>query len=110
MLKNLNQVRNTFFTNLTHEFLTPITVILGLSRHMQTVDDLDGDESISYMESIERQGNHLLRLVNQLLSMSKISAGIDNPKWYQGDIVVCIKMICKVNSHNYSKYQRIIPQ
>lgn len=93
MLKNLNQVRNTFFTNLTHEFLTPITVILGLSRHMQTADNLERDESISYMESIERQGNHLLRLVNQLLSMSKISAGIDNPKWYQGDIVVCIKMI-----------------
>lgn len=93
ILKNLNQLRNTFFTNITHEFRTPLTVILGLSKHMQTVSDLDQDETASFMKAIERQGSNLMKLVNQLLNMSKINAGMDNPEWYKGDIVLFVRLI-----------------
>lgn len=93
MLRNLNQIRNTFFTNITHEFRTPLTVILGLSKHMQTSHDLEHEETVSFMKAIEKQGRHLMKLVNQLLNMSKINAGMDNPQWYKGDIVAYVRMV-----------------
>lgn len=92
-LRNLNRIRTNFYTNITHEFRTPLTVILGLSNHMQTEKRLSQGETKSYLKAIDRQGAHLLSLVNQLLSMSRINAGMDSPEWQKGNIVVYVQMI-----------------
>lgn len=92
-LRHLNRIRTNFFTNVTHEFRTPLTVILGLSNHLQTEKRLSHAESKSYLKAIDRQGTHLLTLVNQLLNMARINAGVDNPEWQKGNIVVYIQMI-----------------
>ena len=92
-LRNLNRIRTNFFTNVTHEFRTPLTVILGLSNHMQTEKRLSQAETKSYLKAIDRQGAHLLSLVNQLLSMSRINAGMDTPEWQKGNIVVYLQMV-----------------
>lgn len=92
-LRNLNRIRTNFFTNVTHEFRTPLTVILGLSNHMQNEKYLSLTETKSYLKAIDRQGAHLLSLVNQLLSMSRINAGLDTPEWQKGNIVVYLQMI-----------------
>lgn len=106
ILRNLNQIRNTFFTNITHEFRTPLTVILGLIKHMQTSHDLEHEETDSFMKAIEKQGQHLMKLVNQLLNMSKINAGVENPQWYRGDIVSYVRMV--VDSFNlYARSKNI---
>lgn len=93
ILRNLNRIRTNFFTNVTHEFRTPLTVILGLSNHMQNEKYLSLAETKSYLKAIDRQGAHLLSLVNQLLSMSRINAGLDTPEWQKGNIVVYLQMI-----------------
>lgn len=92
-LRNLNRIRTNFFTNVTHELRTPLTVILGLSDHMQAAKNLSQAETGAYLKAIDRQGAHLLTLVNQLLNMSRINAGMDHPEWQKGNIVVYLQMV-----------------
>lgn len=93
ILRNVNQLRTNFFTNITHEFRTPLTVILGLSNHMQAAKKLTSAESNAYLKAIDRQGARLLTLVNQLLNMSRINAGMDRPEWQKGNIVIYLQMV-----------------
>ena len=91
-LKRLNKVRESFFTNITHEFRTPLTVILGLTHDLQQ-DNITTDEIKDMGATIERQGNRMLRLINQLLDISKIRSAIGEPEWQRGNIVAYVNMI-----------------
>lgn len=89
-LKRLVALRENFFTNITHEFRTPLTVILGLSRDLQDSDE----EAVSEKaQTIERQGEGLLALINQLLDISKIRSSVGDADWRSGDITVQLTMI-----------------
>lgn len=89
-LKRIAAVREHFFTNITHEFRTPLTVILGLSHELQTTD---AEEVKDKAETIQRQGEELLTLINQLLDISKIRSSVGNADWRNGDITACINMV-----------------
>ncbi|MEM8525593.1 MAG: hybrid sensor histidine kinase/response regulator transcription factor [Bacteroidota bacterium] len=65
-IQELNQLKNRFYTNITHEFRTPLTVILGMNQ------EKDNPKS---QELIDRNGKKLLQLINQLLDLSKLDAG-----------------------------------
>lgn len=91
-LKRLNEVRETFFTNITHEFRTPLTVILGLSRDLQHTEQSQ-EETRETGRTIERQGKQMLRLINQLLDISKIRSEIGTPDWRSGNICAYVGMI-----------------
>lgn len=90
-LRQMERMRTDFFTNITHEFRTPLTVILGLVEQMRKTD-VSKDETERYLLSIQRQGNNLLELVNQLLDMSKLMAKADRKQWYRGNIVAYVRM------------------
>ena len=92
ILKRFEQVRTDFFTNITHEFRTPLTVIQGLNRQMQVKKNLTEKERIAFMAAINRQSNNLLSLVNQLLDIAKLKRGSDDPQWKRGDIVSYLHM------------------
>lgn len=92
ILLKISRIRTNFFTNVTHQFRTPLTVILGLSQHLQTRKNITQAETNHYLKAINRQGSDLLALVNQLLNMAKINAGIDNPEWKRGNIVAYVQM------------------
>lgn len=94
-LKKLNDMRETFFRNVTHEFRTPLTVILGLSHDLQK-DSITTDEAHDMGMTIERQGNRILRLINQLLDISKIRSAIGKPEWRNGNVVAYISMIVEM--------------
>lgn len=83
-------MRESFFTNITHEFRTPLTVILGLSRELpnKSPDELKQDA-----DAIEQQGNNLLTLINQLLDISKIKSKMGNPDWRNGNITTYVSML-----------------
>ena len=89
-LKRLSALRENFFTNITHEFRTPLTVILGLSHEMQ---DAVPKEVRDNVRTIERQGQRLLALINQLLDISKIKSAVGNPDWQNGDITAHLTML-----------------
>ena len=87
-LKRLAAVRENFFTNLTHEFRTPL--ILGLSRDLQAAES---EEVKDRAQTIERQGKGLLTLINQLLDISKIKSAVGNADWRNGNITAHLTMI-----------------
>ncbi|MDD4776858.1 MAG: helix-turn-helix domain-containing protein [Fermentimonas sp.] len=53
-LIDLVRNRSGFFRNITHEFRTPLTVILGFNNELKTITDLSSNESKSFMDAIER--------------------------------------------------------
>ena len=84
-LKQMSQMREHFFTNITHEFRTPLTVILGLSQDLRR-DPNNSHKVHEQADTIQRQGNSLLTLINQLLDISKIRSAIGIPDMRHGDI------------------------
>ena len=102
-LKKMSSMRETFFTNITHEFRTPLTLILGLSQDLQQEES---EQIRERAESIERQGQGLLTLINQLLDISKIKSFVGDPRTCRGNVTAHIAMI--VDSYRDYAYSRDI--
>ncbi len=66
-LRQLDSSKTRLYTNITHEFRTPLTVIMGMA------DNISGHETERTL--IQRNSNNLLRLINQLLDLSKLDSG-----------------------------------
>ena len=74
MLKEVERTRTNFFTNITHEFRTPLTVIISAAQDIQSRNR--GDRILQRdTTDIVRHGKGLLDLVNQMLDIAKISSG-----------------------------------
>lgn len=75
-LRELDTMKTRFFTNVSHEFRTPLTLILGQNEQLKTAIT---DQSLQQrMEMVERSGQRLLDLVNQVLDLAKLeSEGMD---------------------------------
>jgi signal transduction histidine kinase/YesN/AraC family two-component response regulator len=72
-LKELDQAKSTFFANISHEFRTPLTLILNsLSDRMATVKGFDDKNEQQQLQVMHRNAKRLLNLVNQLLDLSKL--------------------------------------
>ncbi|MBQ5516457.1 MAG: HAMP domain-containing histidine kinase, partial [Acetobacter sp.] len=89
--KNAKQMKDLFFTNVTHEFRTPLTVILGEAKSLRIADKTLSNQP--RYNAIINQGNHLLDLVNQLLHMSKVRTSMGSLQWQNGDISTMVNMI-----------------
>ena len=73
-LRKLDQARTRFFTNISHEFRTPLTLIMGpiqefLGREEISARDRDGHEMVL------RNSKYLLRLINQILDLARLESG-----------------------------------
>ncbi len=73
-LQELEELKTRFFSQITHELRTPLTLILGPAQLIQNTKD--SKQQISQANIIERNAQRLLDLVNQLLDVSKIEAGM----------------------------------
>ncbi len=83
-LKELDAFKNRFFTNITHEFRTPLTVILGASRQLGSQVD-KGQKNKTQL--IQRSGERLLRLINQILDLAKLESDSLRIKYIQDDVI-----------------------
>ncbi|HSG48125.1 MAG TPA: response regulator [Longimicrobiales bacterium] len=71
-----NQSKSQFLANMSHELRTPLNAILGYSEMLAEEAQDDGnDEYVPDLEKIHSAGKHLLRLINDVLDLSKIEAG-----------------------------------
>jgi signal transduction histidine kinase len=69
----LDALKSRFFANISHEFRTPLTLLLSpLEKRLSIATDPDDKEEVGIMH---RNASRLLNLVNQLLDLSRIEAG-----------------------------------
>ena len=78
-LKEIDQSKSQFFTNISHEFRTPLTVISGMLEQIK--------EPIRAKELIQRNTDQLLNLINQILDLRKLESGSLSLNNTQGNIV-----------------------
>jgi signal transduction histidine kinase/DNA-binding response OmpR family regulator len=82
--------KNRFYDNITHEFRTPLTIIIGMAESLRLHLD---KQTKNAGQLIERNGRDLLRLVNQLLALSKVQTGVLELKLVNADVIPFIKMV-----------------
>ncbi|MCP4157250.1 MAG: response regulator, partial [bacterium] len=90
-LKKLDETKSRFFANISHEFRTPLTLIMGPLEHM--IEQSTDEEQKKKMTSMLRNSLRLLGLINQLLELSKFESGTVRLKAAEGDLVPFIKGI-----------------
>ncbi|MEO8890915.1 MAG: ATP-binding protein, partial [Coleofasciculaceae cyanobacterium] len=72
-----NQAKSQFLASMSHELRTPLNAILGFTQVMNR-DALASPQQQEYLGIILRSGKHLLELINDILEMTKIEAGVTN--------------------------------
>jgi len=73
--EDADRAKSEFLANMSHELRTPLNAILGFSQLMQRDPSLSPEHQ-RYTDIINRSGEHLLELINDILEMSKIEAGL----------------------------------
>jgi len=75
-LANANQLKSDFLANMSHELRTPLNSIIGFSDMLLTEDvGALSPTQRDFLETVARNGRHLLQLISELLDLSKIEAG-----------------------------------
>ena len=90
-LKELDKMRSQFIASISHELRTPLTLIKGPVE--EWLQHPERQLTIEKAEMINRNSNRLLRLVNQLLDLSKLDAGNLKLDTKQGDIIKFLRVI-----------------
>ena len=89
-VRELDTVKTHLYTNITHEFRTPLTVILGMAQQVLNKPDENFGNS---MNMIIRNGKSLLKLVNELLDLSKLETGKMQLQLVNGDVINFLRYI-----------------
>ena len=103
-LRELDQVKTKLYTNITHEFRTPLTVINGMVDELEIHPQKEASKKLGL---IKKNSHRLLQMVNQMLQLSKLQAGKESLHLKQEDIIVFTQYLVEAyqslaNSKNIS--------
>lgn len=93
-LREMNELKDRFFANVTHEFRTPLTLILTPLEKLQKDDSLP-PKTGSIINTIHRNSRQLLSLINELLDFSKLNKGQMKLNLSNGDPTVFVEALIK---------------
>jgi signal transduction histidine kinase/DNA-binding response OmpR family regulator/Tfp pilus assembly protein PilF len=101
-LRELDEVKSRFFANISHEFRTPLTLIIGPTE--QLLLESAEPKIQSSLKLILRNAQNLLGLINQLLEISRIERGVVKMKFTKGNLSKELAFICEMfSSHAMGK-------
>lgn len=96
-----NQAKSRFIANISHEIRTPLNAVLGFSQLFANDQiELTAEERKQYAELIMTNGNMLLKLVDDVLDMSKIEAGKLKFNIGEHDVVALVNTAAKIAETN----------
>jgi ligand-binding sensor domain-containing protein len=101
-VKELDTIKTQLYTNITHEFRTPLTVILGMA---QQLTEKPAELFDSRMDMIMRNGRNLLNLVNQMLDLSKLETGKMELQLVRGDVIHFLRYVVE-SFHSLAESQQ----
>ncbi|MBC5834731.1 response regulator [Flavobacterium sp. F372] len=87
-----DKLKSVFLANLSHEIRTPMNAILGFTNLLKN-DKLNSEDTKEYLETIEKSGNNLVLIINDLIEMSKIDAKQITPNYSSVDLNKCLNEI-----------------
>ena len=93
--------KSAFLANMSHEIRTPMTAILGFTDLLRAQIDADNRELQSHAETIRRNGEHLLAVINDILDVSKFEAGklkIEKIEVRLGDLIGQVLSLMRVKA------------
>lgn len=90
-LQEMDHQKSRFFANISHEFRTPLTLIKGPVENIK--EHPEETLSLEHIEMIDRNTDRLLRLVNQLLDLSKLDAETLHLEFAPGDIYQFLRVL-----------------
>ena len=110
-LHEVDELKSRFFTNISHEFRTPLTLILGPVRQLiETIKDestnIDGRRVRNELKVVHKNANRLLGLVNQLLDISKLESGNMKLQTRAQNIIPLLKVLV-LSFTSYAERKRI---
>ena len=109
LMRQVEETRLLFFTNVVHQLRTPLTAIMGAADDIVAQAASQGDAADrrgKNAEVIERQGNMLLLLMDRILEVGGVRSDLKGPDWRTGDVVGYLRMI--VESYRESCINRQI--
>ena len=97
-LRELDRFKSRFYTNITHEFRTPLTVIRGMAGQIR--------EDIKVKTLIQRNSDRLLKMVNQLLDLSKLESNTLTIKWIRGNVIPYLQYLTE-SCHSLAENKKL---
>lgn len=89
-LRTVDELKTRFFANITHEFRTPLSLILSPVDKLLRNPKHDPD-TLRTLTSVQRNGHQLMRLINQLLDLVKLEANTMGVSLARGDMAQFVK-------------------
>ena len=98
--QQLDEEKMKFLINATHDIRSPLTLIMGPLQHLKRRLTNEEGEAMRDVDTIERNANRILNLVNQILDVRKIDKQQMHLQCQQTDMVTFVGGICKMFEYN----------
>lgn len=96
------ELKQSFLANMSHEIRTPLNAIVGFSNILAVDEDLEAEERLEYIQTINRNSDLLLTLINDILELSRLESGYMSFEFER-------HVVSKLLDDVYMTHQMIIP-
>lgn len=109
-MKNQEQIRNDFFANISHELRTPVNIFYSTIQLLDAKCENNPDDFtqvyLNHKQCLKSNCQRMLRLINNIVDITKIDVGFKQPKFVNYDIVRLVEDIT-LSIVNYAKPKQI---